>query len=170
MVICNICKDTIKTHSSLPCSHTFCFLCISLHLSKRLFCPDCGLNTNEYRKTDIIIDQIDKVNKQGILKYFKSNQPKAENEPMKAINSVGMSDMKIRKMCKKYFLNIGSRDLMLKRLKKYQIVTNLELKTGRRRNAQEIAEFVNNSVTEKRHLDLTSVIYEIKRIKDAFRK
>ncbi|KAI5169202.1 hypothetical protein PAEPH01_0524 [Pancytospora epiphaga] len=47
---CGICLEFLDIPHSLPCNHSFCFICIARHLSFRKFCPMCfsgtyGLNS-----------------------------------------------------------------------------------------------------------------------------
>jgi hypothetical protein len=39
--ICEICKEPISIEYTIPCGHSFCYLCIRRHLSERDFCPVC---------------------------------------------------------------------------------------------------------------------------------
>ncbi|KAI5148931.1 hypothetical protein ENBRE01_0624 [Enteropsectra breve] len=40
-VICNICKEPAEIEHSLPCMHTFCFLCLIRHVKSSPYCPVC---------------------------------------------------------------------------------------------------------------------------------
>ncbi|KAI8822110.1 uncharacterized protein EV422DRAFT_525682 [Fimicolochytrium jonesii] len=40
---CSICKDFYRAAMSLPCSHTFCSLCIRHHLTVQSECPTCRI-------------------------------------------------------------------------------------------------------------------------------
>lgn len=40
-LICTICKEKLEYPHWLPCSHSFCFICIRQHIEKRNFCPLC---------------------------------------------------------------------------------------------------------------------------------
>jgi hypothetical protein len=41
MELCRICLENQDVPHSLPCSHSFCFFCISRHLRDNHFCPIC---------------------------------------------------------------------------------------------------------------------------------
>lgn len=166
MKICQICKETPKSLSTLPCTHSFCSLCIKGHLLRQSSCPICH---RSIQIADVAFPKIFTSQKQGILGFTVNKNVKPRIPQLRPLIFPKLSNLRLKQLCANYKLNPGSRDIMVKRLKQFHVVCNLEQKTNER-TVEEIAEFVNNTVNIKRTFNLGTVVHEIKKIRDYFIK
>eukprot|EP01124_Arcella_intermedia_P019538 TRINITY_DN2685_c0_g1_i10.p1 TRINITY_DN2685_c0_g1~~TRINITY_DN2685_c0_g1_i10.p1 ORF type:complete len:512 (+),score=133.08 TRINITY_DN2685_c0_g1_i10:329-1864(+) len=64
---CSICQDLYLHSTTLPCSHTFCYTCISSWIKQNPICPICRVHPNHPGIKSLILD--------SIIEKFISNRP-----------------------------------------------------------------------------------------------
>lgn len=122
--ICNICKEEPITECVTPCNHTYCHLCIHLHLLNQENCPTCDFKP--VLSSNLIFDSTINFREKLEKPFF----------PL-----MNLSKLKIH--CKKLrIIQKGTRKELINRLNKYYTIFDSE---RYRKNPDSIDKIIRRS-------------------------
>lgn len=160
---CRICKEEICNVALLPCKHKYCLICVKRHLNIKNFCPECYMSP--LHDSDISTQSI--CTTSPIFKYTKFNSLykyiKVQNSGNKlpksrSIMYAKMTVEQLKKECKRFKINSGSKKEMTIRLKEFYMICDVERTTDTPANVEMIANYVNSVTYKKKPVSIESIV------------
>lgn len=160
---CKICKDEIYNIAHLPCTHVYCVICIKRHLTTKNFCPECYLSP--LHASDLTIQYTYRTSpifkhtqSNCLLKYLNTPIKKTKLPVSRPMMYVKMTVEQLKKECKKYKINVGSKKEMVTRLKEFYMLCDVERVAEQSASVEMIADYVNTVTCKSKKLSMEELL------------